>query len=1273
MKTFVHYDRMNSNISNQKNRNRNISAERFMRHDMKELMKNAKRKLAVILALCLVMQTVIPAYAETEDTTAQTEAVAVVPEAEAPEEVFEAKEVLEVIPEAEVVLPEAVYEEAAMLGIDRATPSSAKREGEILIREITVDGIKITLTADPGVFPEDAELWAERVEDEAAEEAIEEAVEKERDSRVNVASSFKFDIKMLLLGEEIQPDTTKGSVKVTFTLEEKLNDCLTANAYHLKEKADGELKAENLDAEVKTVEAGATESSEEAALLEEDEILSDGIIEDDAALNAEVTEIEAEITGFSYYVVEFTYNELQYVLPGDSSVKLSEILKTLAIEGTVSEAEVSNEELFTVTKDEEGDDWTVTALKPFSSEEWMKVTIDGQVYEIIVTDAAQPAVKYYDYVGGKMEEKTIPNDTVTSYVPVTSDITSFEDGKWYVVNNSVTVGSRIENTGTAHLILMDGCTFTVTGGIDNGSEKSLSIYGQTNNSGTLSISGVVDNCAGIGGGYNNSGGTLTINGGTVNATGGTNGAGIGAGCNCSYVNMSIIINGGTINAVGGDGGSGIGSGDTYFSSGTVTINITGGKITATGGTNGAGIGGGDDSAPCTINITGGKITATGGTNGAGIGGGRWWSPGGEINISRGIITAIGGENAPGIGGGPGSKSQGSLKIDDKLSILVGEDYSEVKSLDEYCKDRDRYIKVTLLASYQVRHYQQKLDLSGYTLVNADTETLYQYVGFETKAAAKTYEGFAAQPFEQKVVSEDGKTVVDIYYNRNICTISFDANGHGTAPESITKPFGASVSEPTAPTAAGYIFEGWYGEQACTNKYTFSTMPSADITLYAKWATPCQVTFTGGYEGSEYSEVITEIYGEKYVLPNVNPERAGYTFAGWYTGSFGLGVQITAESIVGNPADHYIYAKWTELPVAVYTVTWKLDDGALIDTTEVKEGDMPSHSSPSKEGYIFVGWEPTLAPVTSNITYTAKFEQRTPEKAAVTFNTSGGSFIETQVVTRGQKAVRPADPVKTGYSFVNWYADAAFTTAYDFNASVNADITLNAKWQKNAGKEYTITWKDWNGNVLASQKVSEGGLPDYPGTSNPSRSGYIFTGWTPKIGLAYADRTYTATYSPQTVINGGGGGGGTAAPKKPTVTFSPNWFADELGVWRIKDKAGNIVTNTWLCDDVITANGQSVWYLLRHDGAMVAAGLVQDATGNFYSLETNHDGYFGMLRYTDGYYNCNGQQVYLKFSHEHNGTFGAVINAEGIEKLKAIYGVTKFGIGNENAVYTKSFE
>lgn len=89
--------------------------------------------------------------------------------------------------------------------------------------------------------------------------------------------------------------------------------------------------------------------------------------------------------------------------------------------------------------------------------------------------------------------------------------------------------------------------------------------------------------------------------------------------------------------------------------------------------------------------------------------------------------------------------------------------------------------------------------------------------------------------------------------------------------------------------------------------------------------------------------------------------------------------------------------------------------------------------------------------------------------------------------------------------------------------------------------------------------------------------------------------------------------------------------------------------------------------------MLSAGLVQDNTGNYYSLETNRNGYYGMMRYQDGWYNCNGQQVYLQFNQAHNNSFGAVINADGIEKLKAIYGVTRYNIGNETCTYTSTFQ
>lgn len=151
----------------------------------------------------------------------------------------------------------------------------------------------------------------------------------------------------------------------------------------------------------------------------------------------------------------------------------------------------------------------------------------------------------------------------------------------------------------------------------------------------------------------------------------------------------------------------------------------------------------------------------------------------------------------------------------------------------------------------------------------------------------------------------------------------------------------------------------------------------------------------------------------------------------------------------------------------------------------------------------------------------------------------------------------------------------------------------------------------------------------------------------------------------------GGGGGSpsvrkAAPAAGGATFSDKWFQDTSGIWRIRDSRGNVVKSAWLCDDAVAANGQNVWYLLNTDGTMLAAGLVQDNTGNYYSLETQHNGYFGMLRYVDGIYDG----IYMEFSRNHDGTFGALKNQSAIDALKAKYGVTGFGIGNENCVYSK---
>ena len=135
-----------------------------------------------------------------------------------------------------------------------------------------------------------------------------------------------------------------------------------------------------------------------------------------------------------------------------------------------------------------------------------------------------------------------------------------------------------------------------------------------------------------------------------------------------------------------------------------------------------------------------------------------------------------------------------------------------------------------------------------------------------------------------------------------------------------------------------------------------------------------------------------------------------------------------------------------------------------------------------------------------------------------------------------------------------------------------------------------------------------------------------------------------------------------------TTFSEVWKKDASGNWYAEGPDGKRITNAWLCDDAVPANGKNVWYLLDKSGNMVTAGLVQDKTGRYYSIETGHNGYFGMLRYKTGTYDG----VSLTLDESHNGAFGAIVNPEGIEALKREYGVTDVSaIGNENCVYTSA--
>ena len=232
--------------------------------------------------------------------------------------------------------------------------------------------------------------------------------------------------------------------------------------------------------------------------------------------------------------------------------------------------------------------------------------------------------KYIYYTWDNDTQTCIPNNgTAQTATVVTTGVTQWggdESDKeyWYVVNDEINITDRITVTGNVHLILADGCNLTASKGINVSAGNSLSIYGQTDGSGALEATRDSYN-AGIGGGYNGSGGEVTIHGGEVTATG-YSGAGIGGGYNGS--GGEVTIHGGEVTATGYSG-AGIGGG--YNGSGG-EVTIYGGTVTATG-YSGAGIGGGQNGNGGAVTISGGTVTATGESSGAGIGSGYGGSSG----------------------------------------------------------------------------------------------------------------------------------------------------------------------------------------------------------------------------------------------------------------------------------------------------------------------------------------------------------------------------------------------------------------------------------------------------------------------------------------------------------------------------------------------------------------------------------------------------------------------------------------------------------------------
>jgi len=96
---------------------------------------------------------------------------------------------------------------------------------------------------------------------------------------------------------------------------------------------------------------------------------------------------------------------------------------------------------------------------------------------------------------------------------------------------------------------------------------------------------------------------------------------------------------------------------------------------------------------------------------------------------------------------------------------------------------------------------------------------------------------------------------------------------------------------------------------------------------------------------------------------------------------------------------------------------------------------------------------------------------------VTFESNGGSSVTTQTVNSGGKAICPANPTRSGYTFLGWYRDnETFANGWDFDTdTVGSDLSLYAKWQPNLTGTVKITGSLlWAGQSLSADTSSLNG-------------------------------------------------------------------------------------------------------------------------------------------------------------------------------------------------------
>ena len=212
--------------------------------------KRAKTALALLLALSCSFSTYVSAATVANEAVLSEGIKQSFPEEKS---TTYSENVMEENALEEIVMGKNVVEEKNEIEKDISEIESEATEENAFYAEKELSGVLVTVQADSGVFPKDATLRVRKlskVEEQKVDSAVKEKLEEDQK---NLVQSVIFDISVLNKdGEEVQPDNTKGEVKVQFS-----------NIPFLQEDAEKQISVFHLDSVDAAAEKLAAEKIEE--------------------------------------------------------------------------------------------------------------------------------------------------------------------------------------------------------------------------------------------------------------------------------------------------------------------------------------------------------------------------------------------------------------------------------------------------------------------------------------------------------------------------------------------------------------------------------------------------------------------------------------------------------------------------------------------------------------------------------------------------------------------------------------------------------------------------------------------------------------------------------------------------------------------------------------------------------------------------------------------------------------------------------------------------